>query len=152
MLVVDDFSNVGLVLGLKDESSPTVTNAFCSFLASDRPLFAIHRAVGCIGSLQTDNRLEFNDEVKDMLAGMNSRKELTPVDAAKRNGRAERKLALIQEGARAAHLKFPPEFPDLQSLQKALNWQAIWPETFSWMNDCLNISARVDDKPDMLCA
>ena len=24
-------------------------------------------------------------------------------------------------------------------------------EAFSWMNDCINISARVDDKPDMLC-
>ena len=42
-------------------------------------------------------------------------------------------------------------FPDLQFPKKALIWDKIWPEAFSWMNDCINISARVDDKPDMLC-
>ena len=70
---------------------------------------------------------------------------------AKRNGRVERKLALITEGARAAWLEFPRYFPDLQFPRKALIYEKIWPEAFSSMNDCINILARVDDKPDMLC-
>ena len=86
-----------------------------------------------------------------MLTELNIKRELTPVDCAKRNGRVERKLALITEGARAAWLEFPRHFPDLQFPRKALIWDKIWPEAFSWMNDCINISARVDDESDMLC-
>ena len=86
-----------------------------------------------------------------MLTELNIKRELTPVDGAKRNGHVERKLALITEGARAAWLEFPRHFPDLQFPRKALIWDKIWPEAFSWMNDCINISARVDDKHVMLC-
>ena len=86
-----------------------------------------------------------------MLTEPNIKRELTPVDGAKRDGRVERKLALITEGARAAWLEFPRHFPDLQFPRKASIWDKIWPEAFSWMNDCINISARVDDKPDILC-
>ena len=113
-----------------------------------------HMAVGRCGSnrSRTDNGLEFvNDDFKDMLTEMNIKRELTPVDDAKRNGRVERKLALITEGARAAWLEFPRHFPDLQFPRTALIWDKIWPEAFSWMNDGINISARVDDNPDMLC-
>jgi len=152
MLLVDDFSNFGWVLFLKDKAGPTVTTAFRGFLTSIKPLIEIHGSIGSIGSLRTDNGLEFiNDDFKGMLAETNIKRELTPVDGAKRNGRAERKLAIISEGARAAWLEFPHHFPDLQFPKKALQWQSIWPEAFSWMNDCLNISARVDDKPNMLC-
>ena len=149
ILLVDDYSNVGWVMFLKDKTGSTVTQAFRAFFAAIKPLITVH---GPVGSLRTDNGLEFvNDDFKNMLMELNIKRELTPVDGAKRNGRVERKLALITERARAAWLEFPRHFPDLQFPRKALIWDKIWPEAFSWMNDCINISARVDDKPDMLC-
>ena len=75
--------------------------------------------------------------------------EYTPVDGAKRNGRVERKLALIAEGARAAWLEFPRHFPDLEFPAKANSWHQSWPEAFTWMNDCLNTTAQVHT-PDKL--
>ena len=92
-----------------------------------------------------------NDDLKDMLTELNIKRGLTPVDGAKRNGRIERKRALITEGARAAWLEFPRHYPDLQFPKKAFIRDKIWPEAFFWMNDCINISARVDNKPDVLC-
>ena len=147
---MDDYSNVGGVLFLKGKTGSTVTQAFHAFFAAIKPLIAVH---GPVGSLRTDNGLEFvNDDFKNMLTELNIKRELTPVDGAKRNGRVERKLALITEGARAAWLEFPRHFPDFQFPRKALIWDKTWPEAFSWINDCINISARVDDKPDILCA
>ena len=72
-----------------------------------------------------------------------------PVDGAKRNGRVERKLALIAEGARAAWLEFPRHFLDLEFPAKANSWHQIWPEAFTWMNDCLNTTAQAHT-PDKL--
>ena len=149
MLLVDDYSNVGWVLFLKDKTGSTVTQAFRALFSAFKPLIAVH---GPVGSLRTDNGLDFvNDDFRNMLTELNIKQELTPVDGAKHNGRVERKLVLITEGARAAWLEFPRHFPDLQCPMKSLIWDNIWPEAFSWMNDCINISARVDDKPDMLC-
>ena len=147
MLLVDDYSNVGWVLFLKDKTGSTVTQAFRAFFTAIKPPIAVH---GPVRSLRTDNGLEFvNDDFKNMLTELNVKRELTPVDGAKRNGRVEWKLALITEGARAARLEFPRHFPDLQFPSSHLGQD--WPEAFSWMNDCINIPARVDDKPDMLC-
>ena len=149
MLLVDDYSNVGWVLFLKDKTGSTITQAFRTFFAAIKPLIAVH---GLAGSLRTDNVLEFvNDDFKNMLTELNMKQELTHVDGAKRNGRVERKLALITERARAAWLEFPRHFPHLQFPRKALIGDKIWPGAFSWMNDCINISARVDDKSDMMC-
>ena len=79
MLLVNDFSTFGWVMFLKDKSGPAVTTAFRGFLASLKPLIQIHGAVGCIGSLRTDNGLEFiNDEFRDILTEANIRRELTP--------------------------------------------------------------------------
>ena len=62
MLLVDDYSNVGWVLFLKDQIGSTVTQAFRAFFAAIKPLIAIH---GPVGSLRTDNGLEFvNDDFK----------------------------------------------------------------------------------------
>ena len=85
-----------------------------------------------------------------MLTELIINRELTPVDGTKRDGRVEQKLALITAGARAAWLKFPRHFPDLQFPRKALIWDKVWPEPFSWVNHCINILARLNDKPDML--
>ena len=140
---------MGWVPFLKEKTDSTVTQAFRAFFAAIKPLIAVH---GPAGSLRTDNGLKFvNDDFKNMLTELNIRRELTPVDGAKRNGRVERKLALITEGARAAWLEFPRHVSGLQFPRKALIWDKIWPEAFSWMNGCINISARVDGKPDMQC-
>ena len=148
MLLVDDYSNVGWALFLKDKTGSTVTQAFRAFFAAIKPLIAVH---GAVESLRTDNGLELvNDDFKDMLTELNTKRELTPVDGAKRNGRVELKLVLITERARSAWLEFPRHFPDFQVPRKALIWDKIWPEELSWRNDCINILARVDDKPDML--
>ena len=139
MLLVDDYSNVGWVLFLKDKTDSTVTQAFRAFFAAIKTLIAVH---GPVGSLRTDNGLEFvNDGFKDMLTELKLKRELTPVDDAKRSARVERKLALITEGARAAWTEFPRHFPDLQFPRKALIWDKIWPEGFSRMNGC-TISRR----------
>ena len=122
---------------------------FSHLLCHIKTLIAAH---GSVASLRTDNGLKFvNDGFKNMLTYLNIKQELTHVDGAKRNGRVERKLALITEGARAAWLEFRRHFPDLRFPRKALIWDIIWPVAFFWMNDCINISARVDDKSDMLC-
>ena len=111
MLLVDDYSNVGWVLFLKGKTGSTVTQAFRAFFAAIKPLIAVY---GPRGSLRTDNGLEFvNDDFKNMLTELNIKREFTPVDGTKRNGRVERKLALITERARAAWLVFPRHFPDL---------------------------------------
>lgn len=136
----------------KDEAGPTVTTVFREFLAAIKPLIEIFGSVGCIGNLRRDKGIEFiNEEFKNILTKTNIGRELTPVDSVKRSGRAERELALINEGARATWLEFLHHFPDLQFRKKALTWQAIWLEHSSWMNDCINISARVDCKPNMFC-
>ena len=57
--------------------------------------------------------------------------EYTPVDG-ERNGRVERKLALIAVGASATWLEFLRHFPDLEFPAKANSWYQIWPEAFTW--------------------
>ena len=122
MLLVDDYSNVGWVLFLKDKTGSTVTQAFRAFFAAIKLLIGVH---GPVGSLRTDN-LEFvNGDFKHMLTKLNIKRELTPVDGAKRNGRVERKLTLITKGARTAWLEFPRHFPDFQFPRKALIWDKI---------------------------
>ena len=97
-----------------------------------------------------DNGCEFaNAEFRKLLAEFRIAVECTPVDGAKRNGRVDGKLALITEGANAAWLEFPRHFPDLEFPNKALEWTAIWLEAFTWMNDCINVTAEAH-MPDKL--
>ena len=90
-----------------------------------------------------------NADFRKLLTELGVVVEYTPVDGAKRNGRVERKFALIAEGARAAWLEFPRHFPDLEFPAKANSWHQIWPEAFTWMNDCLNTTAQAHT-PDKL--
>ena len=75
-------------------------------------------------------------------------RELTAVDAPQSNGRVERRIALVSEGAKAAFVEFPKQFPDITFPARTKSYAAIWPEAFTWMNECLNITAAVhkDDK------
>ena len=83
-----------------------------------------------------------------MLMDLSIGRELTAVDGPKSNGRVERRIALVSEGAKAAFVKFPKQFPDITFPARTKSYAAIWSEAFTWMDDCLNITAAVhkDDK------
>ena len=147
MLMVDDYTNVGWTLFLGDKSGDTLCQAFRSWHTAVKRTAAIH---GGLEIARFDNGNEFtNADFRKLLTELGVAVEYTPVDGAKRNGRVERKLALIAEGARAAWLEFPRHFPDLEFPAKANSSHQIWPEAFTWMNDCLNTTAQAHT-PDKL--
>ena len=76
--------------------------------------------------------------------------QFTSVNGPKRNGRVERRIALVKEGARAAWLGFPRLFPDLRFPSRAMHYSAVWPEAWIWMSENINITSRVDG-PDTRC-
>ena len=129
MLMVDDYTNVGWTLFLGDKSGGTLCQAFRSWHTAVKRTAAIH---GGLEIARFDNGNEFtNADFRKLLTELGVAVEYTPVDGAKRNGRVERKLALIAEGARAAWLEFPRHFPDLEFPAKANSWHQIWPEAFT---------------------
>ena len=145
VLVVDDNTNVGWPLFLRDKSGPTLCYAFRAWYNAVKLVAATY---GGLDIARFDNGHEFtNAEFRKLLTGLGIAVEYTPVDGAKRNDRVDRKLALIAEGAKAAWLEFLRHFPDL----KGLEWTAIWPEPLTWMNDCLNMTAQAH-MPDKLCS
>ena len=147
MLMVDDYTNLGWTLLLGDKSGDTLCQAFRSWHTAVKSTAATH---GGLEIVRFDNGNEFtNADFRKLLTALGVAVEYTPVDGAKRNGRVERKLALIAEGARAAWLEFPRHFPDLEFPAKANSWHQIWPEAFTWMNDCLNTTAQAHT-PDKL--
>ena len=147
MLMVDDYTNVGWTLFLGDKSGDTLCQAFRSWHTAIKSTGAIH---GGLEIARFDNGNEFtNANFRKLLTEHGVAVEYTPVDGAKRNSRVERKLALIAEGARAAWLEFPRHFPDLEFPAKANSWHPIWPEAFTWMNECLNTTAQAHT-PDKL--
>ena len=100
MLVVDDNTNVGWPAFLRDKSGPTLWHAF-------RVLYnAVKLVVATYGGLDIARfniGHEFtNTEFRKLLTELEIAVEYTPVDGVKRNGRVERKLKLIAEGAKVA--------------------------------------------------
>ena len=146
MQLVDDYTNFGWTVFLGDKSGPTVVRAFRTWYASVKHLVAVHGEVGCV---LTDNGTEWvNEDFRTLLVDLGIGRELTAVDAPQSNGRVERRIALVSEGAKAAFVEFPKQFPDITFPARTKSYAAIWPEAFTWMNDCLNITAAVhkDDK------
>ena len=146
MQLVDDYTNFGWTVFLGDKSGPTVVRAFRTWYASVKHLVAVHGEVGCV---LTDNGTEWvNEDFRTLLVDLGIGRELTAVDAPQSNGRVERRIALVSEGANTAFVEFPKQFPDITFPARTKSYAAIWPEAFTWMNDCLNITAAVhkDDK------
>ena len=85
-----------------------------------------------------------------MLVVLGIARELTVVDGPKSNGRVERRIALVSEGAKAAFVEFPNQFPGITFPARTKSYAAIWPEAVTWMNDCLNITAA-EHKDDKRC-
>ena len=146
--IVDCYSNLGWPIFLKNKSADTVTHAFRAFLAAIKPLREKH---GEPGTLRTDNGTQFvNEPFSNLLVQYGIRREFTSVDGPKRNGRVERRIALVKEGARAAWLGFPRLFPDVWFPSRTMHYSAVWPEAWSWMSENINITSRVDS-PDKRC-
>ena len=138
MLVVDDNTNVGWPLFLWDKSGLTLCHACRAWHNTVKLVAATY---GGWDIARFDNGHEFtNAEFRKLLTELGIAVEYTPVDGAKRNGRVEGKLGLITERAKKASLEFPWHLQDLEFPNKALEWTAIWPEAFTWMNDCINMA------------
>ena len=143
--IVDCYSNLGWPILLKDKSTDTVTHAFRASLAAIKPLREKH---GEPGAFRTDNGTEFvNKPFANLLVQYGIRRKFTSVDGPKRNGRVERRIALVKEGARAAWLGFPRLYPDVRFPSRAMHYSAVWPEACTWMSENINITSRVDS-PD----
>ena len=146
MQLLDDYTNFGWSVFLGGKSGLTVVRAFRIWYASVKQLMGVHGEVRCV---LTDNGTEWvNKDVRTMLVDLGIARELAAVDGSKSNSRVERKIALVSEGAKAAFVEFPNQFPDITFPARTNPYGAIWPEAFTWMNDCLNITAAVhkDDK------
>ena len=146
MQLLDDYTNFGWTVFLGDKSGSTVVRTFRTWYVSVKRLMGVHGEVRCV---VTDNGTEWvNEDFRTMLVDLGITRELTVVDGSKNNGRVERRIALVSEGAKAAFVEFPNQFPDITFPARTKSYAAIWPEAFTRMNDCLNITAAVhkDDK------
>ena len=145
LMIVDDTTNMGWPVFLTDNSVATVTRGFRTFMAAVDAYKKPSR-------LRTDNDLEFtNKEFQTLMSETNICHEYTSVDGSKRNGRVERRLALVAEEGMATFLEFQLMFDGAGFPAKALDYGRTWPEAWTWMCNALNIMARVDEKPAMMC-
>ena len=60
-----------------------------------------------------------------MLVDLGIARELTAVDGPKSNGRVERMIALVSEGAKVAFVEFPNQFPDITFPARTKSYAAI---------------------------
>ena len=60
-----------------------------------------------------------------MLVDLGIARELTAVDGPESNGRVEWRIALVSEGAKAALVEFPNEFPDMTFPARTKSYAAI---------------------------
>ena len=129
MLVVDDNTNLGWPLFVRDKNDPTLCHAFRVWHNAVKLVAATY---GGLDIACFDDGHEFtNIEFHKLLTELGIAVDYTPVDGAKCNGRVERKLALIAEEAKAARLESPWHFQDLDFPSKVLEWTAIRPEAFT---------------------
>ena len=143
LMIVDDVTNMGWPVFLPDKSAATVNNGF-------RTLLAAVNAYGTPESLRMDNGPEFtNREFQKLMTDNNIRREFTSIDGPNRNGRVERKLALVAKGGMAAFLEFQLMFEGVEFPAKALDYGRTWPDAWTWMCEALSTIARVNEKPEM---
>ena len=141
MQLLDDYTNFGWTVFLGDKSGPIVVRAFRTSYTSVKQLMGVHGEVWCV---LTDNGIEWVDEdFRTMLMDLGIARELIAVDGPKSNGRVERRIAVVSEGAMAAFVEFTNQFLDITFPARTKSYAAIWPEAFTWMNDCLNITAAM---------
>ena len=129
MQLLDDHTNFGWTVFLGDKSGPTAVRAFRTWYASVKQLMGVHDEVRCV---LTDNGTEWvNEDFRTMLVNLGTARELTAVDGPKSNGRVERRIALVSEGAKAAFVEFPNQLPDITFHARTKSYAAIWLEVFT---------------------
>ena len=69
--------------------------------------------------------------LSDDAGGFGHRAGADSGDGAKITGRVERKIALVSEGAKAAFVEFPNQFPGITFPARTKSYAAIWPEVFT---------------------
>ena len=149
MQLLDDYTNFGWTVFLGDKSGPTVVRIFRTWYASVKQLVGIHGEVRCV---LTDKGTEWViEDFRTMLVDLGIARELTAADEPNSNGHVDRRIALVSEEARMAFVQFPKQFPDITFPARTQSYAAIWSEAFTWVNDCLNITAAVH-KDDKRCA
>ena len=100
MLVVDGTTNVGWVVSLRDKSGPTLCHALRVWPNAVKLVAATY---GDLDIARFDIGHEFTKaEFRKLLTELGMAVEYTPIDGIKRNGRVERKPALIAEGTKVA--------------------------------------------------
>ena len=141
MQLLDDYTNFGWTVLLGDKSGPAVVRASRTRYASVKQLVGVHGEVRCVLT---------NDGIEWVNEDLGIARELAAVDGPKSKGRVERRVALVSEEAKAAFVEFPNQFPNITFPARTKSYAAIWAEGFTWMNDCLNITAEVH-KNDKRC-
>ena len=102
MLVMDDNTNVGWPLFLRDKSSPTLCHAFLFWHSAVK---LVKVTCGDLNIARFDNGHEItNADFQNLQIELRIAVEYTPVDNAKCNARVERKLAPIAENSRRLSL------------------------------------------------
>ena len=141
MQFLDDYTNFGWTVFLGDKSGPTVVRAFRTWYASVKQLMGVYGEVTCV---LKDNCTEWvNDDFQTMLVDLGIAREMTAGDGPKSNGRVERRITLVSGRGKAAFVEFPNQFHDITVSPRTKVYAAISLETFTCMNDCLNITAAV---------
>ncbi|CAN0493413.1 unnamed protein product, partial [Hapterophycus canaliculatus] len=135
-LILDDFSDTGWPLLLKDKSADTRLKISVDELP---------------GTFRSDNGSEFNNPVfRALLEEYKVTTQLPSVDGPERNGKVERRIGMIKLAARAAFLDFPLLFPGVVVPRVAPDYDATWPEAWVWASEKFNCTARVH-LPDKRC-
>eukprot|EP00752_Nemacystus_decipiens_P015618 g13941.t1 len=132
LCVVDDRSNFGTLKFLKDKTAKSISRALREVFVSLKGLREMH---GDFEVLRIDNGLEFvNAVVDDLLLEFGIMRELTSPDGGqKRNGKVERRIGLIREGARAAFEEAVLLFPDIDFPGHRAERGAVFlPELWRW--------------------
>ena len=146
LMIVDDATNMDWPVFSPDKSAVMVSCGYRAFLA-------VVSTYAKPAGLGRDNVLKFiNKEFQTLTSDKNIHREYVSVDGPKRNRRVGLRLALVAEGGVVMFLEFHVMLDGVTIPAKALDFGRTWPEALTWMCDALNIMARADEKPGMMCS
>lgn len=134
VMVVDDYSNFGWTLILKEKSAAAVAYTFLTFCVALRPLIQIRRS-------------RFHPH--GQRHGVRQRGVQGHAGTVWNHSAADVSRRPQSQWPCGAKASIGCHFPDVAYQTRALNYSMTWPEAWKWTVEALNISARVDDKSDM---
>lgn len=141
MMYVDDHPRLRWSWVLKHESDPRVV--FARFLA-DIDVFVSPSPPGCV---RWDNGSELiNPDIVGSNDHLGIHRKYTPAGPPKHNDAANRTIAVTLNVAMASYL----EPPRLSRDAKFLPTGSLWSEACHYASDVINITAKLNDEPQML--